>query len=100
MARKNFDSGTKHLSFLDAAEHVLRRARRPVSGSEITTTALKLGLLNSKGKTPIRTMSAALYMDIARNEKTRFVRLSEKGPMRAVRSSVRWTLKKRTGRKS
>ena len=44
-------------------------------------------------------MGADLYTDVARNQSSRFVHLSKKGPTRAVRNSVRWALKGKALRK-
>jgi HB1, ASXL, restriction endonuclease HTH domain len=49
------------MTFLEAAEVVLRTARKPLTVREITETALRRGLLETHGKTPEATMSAALY---------------------------------------
>jgi HB1, ASXL, restriction endonuclease HTH domain len=49
------------MTFLEAAEAVLRSAKRPMSAREITELALHRGLLDSHGKTPEATMSATLY---------------------------------------
>jgi hypothetical protein len=81
-------------TFLDAAAAVLRRARRPLTASEITIKATNEGLLRgSVGKSPHRTMSSALYMDVLHSPASRFVRLAQKGPTRALRNSVKWALK-------
>lgn len=80
-------------TFLDAAAVVLRRAKRPLTAREITTKATNEGLLGgSAGRTPHRTMSSALYMDVLHNPVSRFVRFAQKGPTRAARNSVKWAL--------
>jgi hypothetical protein len=80
-------------SFLDAAATILKRARDPLTHQEITDRALASALLHSVGKTPERTMSAALYMDVLHNPKSRFRRIAEAGPTRARRNSVKWALR-------
>ena len=94
MAKSRRSAETQGLSFLDAAEEVLGRARTPLTASEIVARAQTQKLLKSQGKTPDQTMASALYMDIRKGGRTRFLRLSRKGPTRAARNSVRWTLKK------
>ena len=79
--------------FLAAAAAVLRRARGPLTASDITARAIELGLLSSSiGKTPWHTMTAQLYLDV-RTPAPRFVRLSKPGPTRAARNSVKWKLR-------
>ena len=98
MSAGNRNPSSKGLSFLDAAAEVLQHAGAPLSVQEILTEARRRRLLKSRGKTPDRTLASALYVDMRKNQNTRFVRLSEKGPVRAVRNSVRWALKKRRRR--
>jgi hypothetical protein len=49
------------MTFLEAAELVLRTAKKPLTIREITGMALRRGLIETRGKTPEATMSAALY---------------------------------------
>jgi HB1, ASXL, restriction endonuclease HTH domain len=77
------------MTYLEAAEKVLRAAKRPLSAREITEIALREGLITSHGKTPEATMSARLYVASAEG---RFQRQCEPGPNRARRGSVRWLL--------
>lgn len=75
------------MTFLEAAEKVLRSSKQPLTAREITDLALRRGLLKSGGKTPDATMSAALYG--ARPDgpiQREFV----PGTVRAKRGSVRW----------
>lgn len=68
-------------SFLDLAREVLHDAGRPLSPSEIWLEGEKCGLsrkVGSKGKTPTRTMSASLYVDIKKNEHTIFKQVSRR----------------------
>lgn len=52
------------MSFIDAAYHVLKAAREPLSAREITAKALKQRLITTKGKTPSATMGACVYVEI------------------------------------
>lgn len=81
------------MTFLQAAEQVLRTAKRPLTAREITEVALRKGLLETSGKTPEASMSAVLYKAPADAPIRREYR---KGPRRAVRDSVRWSYVKGT----
>jgi hypothetical protein len=81
------------MTFLAAAEAVLKSARRPLNTREITSLALKRGLIASKGKTPEATMSAALYTAVRDNPEGTIQRIYRPGPTRAARDSVRWVWK-------
>jgi hypothetical protein len=81
-------------TFLDAAVDVLARSNRPLTAEEIVEKAQERGILKSFGATPARTMSAALYVEVSENPRSRFVRVAKPGKIRAVRNTVRWTLKK------
>ncbi len=50
-------------SFHKIAQQILEDKGSPMSAIEITEEAMRRGLLNTKGKTPINTMGARLYMD-------------------------------------
>jgi hypothetical protein len=80
------------VSFLQAAETVLRRAKKPLTTAEITEVALRRGLVQTKGQTPVATMSAALYGAPADSP---IKREFTPGKQRAARDSVRWTYAKR-----
>jgi len=75
------------VTFLEAAETVLRAANRPLTAREITDIALERGLLRTSGKTPEATMSARLY---AAPADAPIRRKFASGSQRAVRGSVRW----------
>ena len=75
------------MTFLEAAEAVLRAAKRPLTTHEITDIALRRGLLRTSGKTPEATMSAALY---GAPTDTPIRREFAPGKQRALRGSVRW----------
>jgi hypothetical protein len=76
------------VTFLEAAEAVLRDAEKALTTAEITEIAVRRGFLHTNGKTPWRSMAAALYLAPAdgpiRREFT-------PGRRRAARNSVRWT---------
>lgn len=80
--------------FLEAALAVLREAGEPLTADEITRRALAKGLIHTSGKTPEATMSARLYTLVqAEGDAAPIVRLAQPGRQRAVRGSVRWTLR-------
>ena len=81
------------VTFREAAIRVLRESGRPLTVEEITDRALESGLIEPSGKTPAATMSAVLYRD-AREADSPFVKLSMPAQTRALRGSVRWTLRK------
>jgi hypothetical protein len=59
--------------------------------AEITAEALRLGILHTAGKTPEKTMSAALYQAAGASDSP-VRRIYEPGPQRARRSTVRWQI--------
>ncbi len=64
-----------HLSFLDAAETILREAGHPLTPRAIADAAIAAGLVASSGLTPWQTMKAKLSTDILhRRGKSRFMR--------------------------
>jgi hypothetical protein len=75
------------MTFLQAAEEVLRKAQTPLTAREITDLALRQGLLRTNGSTPAATMSAALY---GAPEDGPIRRTYRPGRNRAMRDSVRW----------
>jgi hypothetical protein len=75
--------------FVDAAEEILREAGKPMTAQQITDAAVAQNLIASRGKTPVATMSAALYR-LPPN--SRILRDFAPGPTRAARGTVRWTL--------
>jgi hypothetical protein len=87
------------LSFLAAAERVLSESGRAMTSPEILSQAIARRLVLSKGKTPERTLAAALYKDVAKNPRTRFVCMRKMGSERAIRGTVKWSLKSGTGEK-
>jgi hypothetical protein len=49
------------VTFLRAAETVLKDAEEPLTAREITQIALSRRLIQTRGKTPVNTMRLALY---------------------------------------
>jgi len=84
--------GRSQLTFLDAAAIVLKRAKQPLTGIEITKRAIQQELIQSSGLTPTATMLARLYKDV-QNPNSRFQRIAQPGLTRAVRNSVKWALR-------
>ena len=78
------------MTFLRAAEAVLKSSKRPLTTREVTEVALKRGLVKTAGKTPEATMSATLYMAIRDAPEGPIQREAKPGAIRAVRDSVRW----------
>jgi hypothetical protein len=75
------------MTFVQAAEKVLRETSKPLTAREITERALRRGLLSTRGKTPVATMTAALY---GLPDDASIRRQYAAGRSRAVRNSVRW----------
>ncbi|MDQ6879337.1 MAG: winged helix-turn-helix domain-containing protein [Candidatus Dormibacteraeota bacterium] len=80
------------MSFLQAAVTVLEIANRPMTSREINDEALRRGLVRTTGRTPLKTMDAALYTHLKRATAPSLVRLNQPGKQRAKRGSVRWIL--------
>lgn len=80
-------------NYLHAAETVLAEAREPMTADALTAEAIRRGLIQPHGKTPIATMSARLYVEVRENPEARTVRVDDPGPTRARRGSVRWALR-------
>jgi hypothetical protein len=79
------------MTFYEAALQILKSSRRPLTTKEITERALKRGLIVSRGKTPAATMAAVLYRRLGTDPQ--LVKHEDRGPVRAKRLSVRWTLR-------
>jgi HB1, ASXL, restriction endonuclease HTH domain len=78
------------VTYLEAAVAVLKASRRAMTIEEITTVAIRKGLIQPQGKTPAATMRAALYRDLRDAVAPALQRDFQPGAMRAARSSVRW----------
>jgi hypothetical protein len=76
------------MTFLDAAQAVLKSSGRAMTAKEITSEALATSLISTKGRTPVASMNAALYR--AKSE-SGVRREFTPGPhQRAKRETVRW----------
>lgn len=78
------------MTFLAAAETVLKSARRPLTTREVTELALRRGLIAPAGKTPEATMRAVLYTVVRDQPQGTIRRAHRPGSVRAARASVRW----------
>ena len=79
------------MTYFEAALQILRSAQTPLTTREVTEHALERGLMVSHGKTPIATMAAALYGRLGTDDQ--LVKTEDRGPARAKRGSVRWTVR-------
>jgi hypothetical protein len=77
--------------FLAAAIAILRRRGAPMTAAEITDAAITAGLLTTRGKTPVTTMSARLYVEALRSKSPLVVKMPRRGT-KARPGSVRWAL--------
>jgi HB1/ASXL restriction endonuclease-like protein with HTH domain len=75
------------MTYYEVGVQILRTAGRPLTTREITDLAIERRLIEPRGKTPLRTMSAALYEQLG--HRTELVKLGE----RATSGLVRWTLR-------
>jgi restriction endonuclease Mrr len=66
-----------NLSFKQAAVQILESVNEPLTAKEITEHAMQKGLLSTEGATPEATMAAQLYVDIRRNNKTKFKKIGK-----------------------
>ena len=67
--------------FIDFAKDVLKASDSPLSVEEMWEAGCNLGLdekLGSSGKTPIRTLSARIYVDIKNNTDSVFIQVSKR----------------------
>jgi hypothetical protein len=81
------------VTFWQAAEKVLTNRNQPMTAREIFERAVDRGLIDTRGKTPLATLEAMLYMHSKRDP--RLERVFEQGATRAKRGSVRWRLLRR-----
>ncbi|MFW6026978.1 MAG: COG2958 family protein [Candidatus Woesearchaeota archaeon] len=68
-------------SFFDLINDTLEKAQKPLSSKEIWDYAIKYGLdkkLQSKGKTPWRTIGARIYVDIRDNRNSRYKKVGKR----------------------
>ena len=78
------------MTFYEAALQILGSSPNPLTTREITDEAIARGLLTTRGKTPHRTMAAALYERVG--DDPQLVKLDTPGKKRAKHGSVRWHL--------
>ena len=67
--------------FIDFAKEVLEASDRPLSVEEMWEAGCKRGLdgkLGSSGKTPVRTLSARIYVDLKNNPESIFIQVSKR----------------------
>lgn len=68
-------------TFLDLVNDVLKYSKKPLSEKELWEKAVELGLdnkLGSVGKTPWKTLSARLYVDMRDNENSKYVKVGKR----------------------
>lgn len=68
-------------SFIDFAKEILEASDRPLSVEEMWEAGCKQGLderLASSGKTPVRTLSARIYVDLKNNPESIFTQVSKR----------------------
>jgi hypothetical protein len=79
--------------YLSAAVEVLRSSDRPLTASEITTEALRRGLIRPMGKTPRNTMSATLGRAVKDMPDCPIQRFVDSNLGQATTGQSRWMLK-------
>jgi len=68
----------KKLTFLELAKKVLEEEEKPLSAEEIWTVAQEKSYdkeIGTKGKTPVATIAARIYIDIRDNKDSNFIKL-------------------------
>lgn len=79
------------MTYLAAAEAVLKSAGKALTTLELTDEAIRRGLIKPSGKTPVKTMSAALYTAVLDTRSAgRIGQQAVPGPVRAKRNTVKW----------
>jgi len=79
------------MTYFEAALLVLRASHRPLSTNEILERIQRRNLVSITGQTPTATLSATLYRHLGKHPELHCERVA--GPNRAVRGTVRWSLK-------
>jgi hypothetical protein len=79
------------MTFLAAAQAVLKSADRPLTTREVVTLAMDSGLIQPGGTTPVATMRARLYQAVSTDPDGPIRREFVPGAKRAVQFSVRWS---------
>ena len=80
------------MTYYEAAIEIMRAAKHPLTVREITSRAIEKGLITPIGKTPVKTMTAVLYVRLPNDSE--LIKLDDQGGKRAKRGSVRWTLRR------
>jgi hypothetical protein len=78
------------VTYLEAAVAVLKASRRAMTTEEITEAAIRKGLVQPHGRTPVATMSAALYRHLHHADAPALEREFQPGRVRPLLGSVRW----------
>ncbi len=68
-------------TFLDLVDEILEYGKKPLSERELWDKAVELGLdkkLGSIGKTPWKTISARLYVDMRDNENSKYMKIGKR----------------------
>lgn len=78
------------MTFVQASIEVLREASKPLTTREVADTVLRTKHVDSRGKTPLASISAALYVISKSPNNPGVRRLAKRGPNRAMRGTVRW----------
>ncbi|MGC8633729.1 MAG: winged helix-turn-helix domain-containing protein [Candidatus Limnocylindrales bacterium] len=83
------------MKFLEAALAVLAQADRPLTSREVAEAVMERHLVQTSGRTPEASLTAALYVALREDRAPGLERLFEPGPTRARRGSVRWRYRPR-----
>jgi hypothetical protein len=78
------------MTYFEAALLVLRASQEPLTTREILEQIQARNLITTTGKTPLATLSAALYRHLGKHAELEH--LSERGFERAIRGTVYWTV--------
>lgn len=80
------------MTYFEAALLVLQTSPEPLTTREILEQIQAKDLVTATGKTPLATLSAALYRHLGKHPELQ--RLSKRGFERAVRGTVYWTVQR------
>jgi hypothetical protein len=80
------------MTYYQAALQVLRSAERPLTTQEVVDRALQRKLISPQGKTPDRTMGAALYRQLGKD--LELVKMEDRARVKARQGTVRWTVRR------
>lgn len=83
------------MKFVEAALAVLAQADRPLTSREVAEAVMERRLVQTSGRTPEASLTAALYVALRDGRAPGLERLFEPGPTRARRGSVRWRYRPR-----